>query len=128
MNTIESKIFLDSSAWLAYFLAENEEVKNIIDANNSLSTSIISLFEIKRKLLKEKYLQEKIATALKFIKTRSLIINLNEDITEQAANISVQEGLAAIDSLIYTSAQKNKSLLVTGDNDFRKLNDVKIIQ
>ena len=47
--------FLDSSAWLSYLFAENDEIKEIIDSDG-LYTSVISLFEIRRKFLREKIL------------------------------------------------------------------------
>ena len=53
MKRTGSKI-LDSSAWLSYLFAENDEIKEVIDSNEMLYTSVISLFEIRRKLLREK--------------------------------------------------------------------------
>ena len=39
--------FIDSSAWLSYFYAENQEIKDIIESETLILTSCISLFEIK---------------------------------------------------------------------------------
>ena len=128
MKATDSKLFIDSSGWLAYFLAENQEIKSIIEQEAILLTSVISLFEIKKKLLKEKYEPNKINKVLELIKTRSIIIQITPDIAEESATISVEEELHAIDAIIYISAQKNKAMLITGDNDFRKLSDVKVIR
>lgn len=48
-------------------------------------------------------------------------------IAEKAAEVSVDNGLAAIDSIIYTTALVSNAELLTTDNDFRGLKDVKII-
>ena len=39
--------FLDSSAWLSYFYAEGKEIKEYIESEDLLFTSVISLLEIK---------------------------------------------------------------------------------
>jgi predicted nucleic acid-binding protein len=46
MRRTEFKL-LDSSIWLAYFFAEREVVKELIDSNEILYTSSLSLFEVK---------------------------------------------------------------------------------
>lgn len=124
----DSKFFLDTSCWLAYFFEENPDAREIIEKENIILTSTISIFEIKRKLLRDKLDNQKIETALKFIKTRSILVDLTLNIAEAAATISAEKKLPATDSLIYASAQQNKALLITGDNDFRGLSEVKIIK
>lgn len=128
MKTIESKIILDSSAWLAYFLAENQEVKDLVEQELFIFTATISIFEIKRKLVRDSYSSLQIEKTITFIKNRSIFVELTLELIEEAASISVEKNLAAIDALVYTSARKNNALLVTGDNDFRQLEQVKIIE
>ncbi|MFQ5621519.1 MAG: PIN domain-containing protein [Candidatus Nanoarchaeia archaeon] len=115
-----SKYFMDSSAWLGYFFAD-KDVKDIVEGETTKMTSVISIFEVKRRLLRDKYTEEEIAELLEFITLNSLIVDLNENISEKAANISVKHKLPAIDALIYTSALHYGALLVTGDPDFEKL-------
>ena len=97
---IDSK-FLDSSAWLAYFYAENDEVKSILDSNNILLTSSISIFEVKNKLTKDKIDVIKIKNSIDFIKRRSLIIDIGAEIAEKAVEFAIENDLAIIDALIY---------------------------
>ena|SRR3989344_1132522 len=123
----DSKLLIDSSVWVLYFFGENKRVKEIIEQENFLLTSIFSLFEIRRKLLKEKYNEEKISKIISFIKTRSIMSELTEEICISAATNSVELVLPAIDSLIYTSARKSNALLITADNDFRGIKDVEIV-
>ena len=127
MNLIESKYFLDSSAWISYFFAESKEIKNIIDAPNIILTSVISLFEIKRKLVRDELDKYKISMILSYNKEKSIIIKLEQDICEKAAEISLKNKLHAIDSLIYTTSLINNCILVTGDNHFKNLEKVIII-
>ncbi len=124
----ESKIFFDSSAWLAYFLACNNTVKTIVEEECIIMTSVVSLFEVKRKLLRDRYDTSKVEKTLSIMKTRSIIVDIDETIAEKGAANSIEFNLPAIDSLIYTSAQKHHALLVTGDNDFRNLENVQIIE
>lgn len=124
MNATGSSFFMDSSAWLEYFLRAQPDVTHIIDSgNNTLFTSVISLFEIKRRLLAEKKLLQKIQASLSFIKSRSIIIEINERIAEAAAQDSVEEQLHAIDAIIYRSAIEQRAILLTFDADFKKIKE-----
>ena len=123
----ESKLLIDSSAWLAYLLAADEEVKKVIEQEVILLSSFITLFEIRRKLLREKTAAEKIEKTISFITSRSITIELTKETAEAAASISVEKKLSAMDALIYTTAQKNHAILVTGDYDFKGCEDVLFI-
>ncbi len=116
--------FLDSSAWLSYFYAENDEIKSIIESNIVLLASSISIFEIKNKLIKDKSEDIKIKKSIDFIKKRALIINVDEEIAEKAVDFSIKNKLYTVDALIYASCLINNSILITLDNDFRDLNSV----
>ena len=115
---------LDSSAWLLYYFGLNTEVKSIVDSGGLILTSSLSLFEIKKKLL---VLKNDPKLFLLLMKQRSIIITPTIEISEKAAEISIEKKLGAIDALIYTTSYFNNAELVTGDNDFRNLEKVKII-
>ena len=123
----ESRYFLDSSAWVSYFFAENEEIKSIVDNTHILFTSVISLFEIKRKLLRDNVEKSRLMEILSFIKEKSIIIKLEQDICEKAAEVSIEEKIPAIDSLIYTSSSTNNATLVTLDSHFKNLEKAMVI-
>ena len=120
--------FLDSSAWLAYFYAENNEIKSIVESNIILLTSSISLFEVKNKLIKDKTEDIKAQNSINFIKERSLIIDVGAEIAEESVDIAKKHKLPVIDSLIYVSSLKNNSELITLDNGFSGLNNAKILK
>jgi len=128
MKMTVSRYLLDSSAWLSYFFAENNQIKEIIDGENFLFTPVISLFEIKKKLIKDKLVKEKIEKFINFIKEKSIILKLDINICEIASEISIKEELHAIDSLIYSTSILNKTKLITGDNDFRNKDNVILLK
>ena len=118
---------MDSSAWLSYFFATSKQVKKIVESDCILYTSVISIFEIKRKLMRDGF-ERDLEGVLTFIEDRSIVINLDEDISQLAADLSIQYKLHAMDALIYASAKAMDSELVTANSDFEKLVDVLIIQ
>lgn len=121
MKKTDSKL-IDSSLWLAYLF--NSSYSDLIDSDEILLLSVLSLFEIKRKLAKSKVDSSKIARSMEFIKKRSLIIPVSEEIAEKAVDFSLENNLSIVDSLIYATAMLNDSVLLTLDNDFRNLKNV----
>ena len=120
--------FFDSSAWLSYLYANNQEIKSMVESNIILLTSAISIFEIKKKLEKEKTDINKINKSIEFIKNRSLIIDLNFEIAEKAVDLSIKNNLHTVDALIYSSTLINNSILITLDKDFINLDDTILIK
>lgn len=128
MKGIESRILLDSSAWLAYFLEESAEARDIFEKGKIIFTSILSIFEIKRKLKRMKIFDDKISKAMSFIIHKSIVANLDLEIVDGATRISLEKKLAAIDSLIYSTSLLNNCVLVTGDSDFEGLDKVHVLE
>ena len=124
MKKTDSKL-IDSSVWLAYLF--NGEYKDIIESNEVLMLSSLSLFEIKKKLAKSKIDSGKIARSMDFIKKKSLVVPVNEEIAEAAVDISLNNNLPLVDSMIYAAAMLNNSTLVTLDNDFRGLKNTTLL-
>lgn len=116
---------IDSSVWLEYFT--NGYYKETIESNEVLAVAAISIFEIKKKLLKEAIEIQTVKKCIHFIKRRSLVIDLTQEIAEMAAEIAIKHRLPAADAIIYTSAMINQSELITADNDFRGLAGVKVV-
>ena len=115
---------LDSSVWLAYYFAENLDVKEIIDGSTLLITSSLCLFEVKKRLL---VLKKDPQLLMNFIKQRSEIIVPDNIIAEKAAEIAIEKKLSTIDALLYTTSVLHKAEFITGDNDFRSLDRVRIV-
>ena len=115
---------LDTSAWLAYFFGESLEVRNFVESEVLLITSSLSLFELKKKFL---LLKKDPLPFLDFVKSRSQIITPDIIIAEQAADLTVQRKIGAMDALIYATSAAHHAELVTGDNDFRGLSGVFVL-
>lgn len=119
----DSKL-IDSSVWLAYLF--NGQSADLIDSEEILLLSSLSLFEIKKKLKKSGMSLLKMSRSMEFIKKRSLVLPVTSEIAEQAIEVAVTRSLPAVDALIYTTSQVNQATLFTYDNDFRGLKDVVI--
>jgi predicted nucleic acid-binding protein len=116
---------IDSSVWLAYFF--NGKGKEIIESEEQLLVSTLSLFEIKRVLMKKEVSFGKIKEYLEFLKNKSITLTIDEKTAEKASEISIKSNLPSIDSLIYSTAMLNNAVLITLDNDFRGLPGAKIL-
>ena len=90
-------------------------------------TSAVSLFEVKRKLINHGVPQEKLKISLEFIKQRSMVTDVNGELCEKAADVSLKYNLKSIDSIIYASSQSNNAILVTCDTDFKNLPNVEVL-
>lgn len=123
-NPTDSK-FIDSSIWLAYILEGKH--KDILESSELLLISVLSLFEIQKKLLKINASQELINSFISFIKKKSIIINVDEKVIERTMIIYQENNLPTIDAIIYASSLENESILLTSDNDFRGLKNIEII-
>ena len=121
----DSELF-DSTIWLDYLIKGSFKEK--IEQEDIFRLSSLSLFEIKRKLLKNKQLKKKeIDEKISFVKRKSIIINIDANIAEKASEIAEEKNLGAADALIYATAILNNAILLTLDNDFRNLSNVKIL-
>ena len=120
----DSKL-IDSSIWIKYLFEGS--CKEIIETDKQNYISLLSLFEIKQKLLKKEVKKEEVRIHLNFIKQKNTVLELTENIAEKAAEISVENKIPAMDSLIYTTALMNNLKLLTLDNDFRNLPNVEIL-
>ena len=127
MKRTASSYLVDSSVWLSYFYGESRRARNAIESKAVVFTSVLSLFEVKRKMLREKHPTKGIEEAMDFIRERSIITDVNEAQAERAAGISVKKKLHTIDALIYTSADEANAVLLTCDSDFQGLENVEVI-
>jgi len=116
---------IDSSVWVSYLI--NGDYRDIIDNEEILLLSVLSLFEVEKRLMKEKLSINIVRNSMDFIKKRSLIIEISVEIAEKAVQISLEKNLPAIDALVYSGALINKAKLITLDNDFRNLSGVEIL-
>lgn len=115
---------IDSSLWIDYLV--NGNFKEIIETEEKLLLATISIIEIKKKLSKLKIPNKEINDKMHFIKKQSIIIDLDEKIADKASEIVIGKNLPIADSIVYASALIHNAILLTLDNDFRSLDNVKI--
>lgn len=128
MNQTDHRLLLDSSAWVAYFLGANTEVREYAETESFiLLTSVLSLHEVKKRLIRETN-ETAAKSAVAFMRENSILIDLNSEISEKSVQDSIKHKLHTIDSLIYRTAIETSSILVTGDSDFHGLENVKMLK
>ncbi len=117
--------FIDTSIIFGYLF--EKRFKEIIDEQNNLLMSTITLFEIKRKMLEKKIPLKETKEKIDFLKSVLNSIELTEKIAEKAADLSIEHNLPAADSIIYASALENDAELITADNDFKGIKNCVIL-
>ena len=124
MKATDSKV-LDSSLWLAYFL--DGRYREIIEQEKTFLLSTLSLFEIKKKIIRSSFADEHKNRAIEFLKNKTLLIAVDEIIAEKAVECTINYHLGTADSIIYATSLINKATLITHDNDFRDLHSVEVV-
>lgn len=129
------KYIIDSYAWLEYFMGTEagEKAKKIIDstAHEKLTPSIC-VSEVYAKILRTEGL-EKAELRRNFIKLRSAIVPLNEELAVEAAKIDVKmkeqvRGWSLADSIVFATTKDKKAMVITGDKHFKGLKKTVFIQ
>ena len=128
------KYVIDSYAWVEYFMGTEagEKVKPIIESQEEKITPTICLAEVYAKTLKteSKELAEKQRA---FIKEKSALSSLDEATAVESAKIHTKlkkeiDGWGLADSIVYATALLKKAEVITGDEHFKKLENVLFIK
>lgn len=116
---------VDSSGWLEY-LADGKNAKFFapaIENTDELIVSVINIYEVYKKVLAEK--DENTAIQVVGLMQQAKIIDLTPSIAIQAAKFSHELKIPMANSIIYTTAVMNDSVVWTQDIDFKNLDGVK---
>jgi predicted nucleic acid-binding protein len=120
-------IIVDSCGWIEYFtdgpLADKFYV--YLQKKTEMIIPIICLFEIYKKIKRE--ISEEKAMFIVGQLPAGKIINFDEQLLLEAADLSLAYALPMSDSLIYAAAKQEKALLVTSAKHFKTLPGVKFI-
>lgn len=116
---------VDSWVWIEYFAPKTagKEVKEIIEGENELITPTSVIAETYFKILTD-INEEAAEKTLNFIKKKSVIIPIDEEIAKLAAKIKKLEKLALADAFVLATAKKFNAILLTGDSDFKNIQKV----
>ncbi|MCF8304804.1 MAG: type II toxin-antitoxin system VapC family toxin [Ignavibacteriales bacterium] len=95
---------VDSSGWLEY-LSDGKNASNFaetIENTDELLVSVINIYEIYRKILKER--DEKTALQIVGLMNQAKVIDVSSSIVMQAAKLSYELNIPMAGSIIYTTA------------------------
>ena len=116
---------VDTYAWMEYF-GGNQKYKNYLD-NTYLKTSILSLGELSRSFTRKGIKQEEQDELLEFVKKKSYIIPITEELIIYAGRLAEQDKIPLADAIIYANASPLEKLL-TGDDHFKGKKNVEFIK
>jgi predicted nucleic acid-binding protein len=116
---------IDSWAWIEFFQGSDagKIVKGYIDDDQDIIISTINLAEVYRWILR--YYNEKTAEEKRrAMKERCILIDVDEEIAVDAAKIKHNFKWGLGDSIVYATAKREGAKVVTGDSDFKEVEDV----
>ncbi len=122
------RVFLDSYAWVEYFLgsSKGEKVNILLTSENKIYTSNIVLAEVVSKFKREKM---DFKEAIRIILSNACVVDVDKNIAIEAgifhADIKKKKkDFGLVDAIIWISAQNLNSKIVTGDNHFKEFKNV----
>ncbi len=118
-------VLIDSWAWIEYFKGSKAGAKarKVIDNDEEAIISAINLAEVYRWTLQfydEKTADEKIGTMRK----RCFVIPVNDEIAIESAKLKHELRFGLGDAIILSTARGENAEVLTGDPDFKDLENV----
>jgi predicted nucleic acid-binding protein len=117
---------IDSFAWIEYFAGSErgEKAKPFIESGDGITPAVV-IAEFT-----DKYVRENIDPneRLKFIRTRTSIVSLDDEMAEAAGRISAErrqkiKRWGLVDSCVLATARVRGAKVVTGDEHFNDLKE-----
>jgi predicted nucleic acid-binding protein len=119
-------ISIDSSGWIERFTKGNKapQYKQIIESTKPVEiiTSVVVLYEVYKKIKKLKGEEEALLAVA--VLSQTTIIPVDQTISLEAADFSLENNLHFSDALVYATARHWKAKLYTSDDDLRPLKTV----
>lgn len=121
-------ILVDSSGWIEYLAArpKADDFAPYIEGDEPLVTSAIQVYEI-YKVVRRDISEERAIESVSALRATT-IEPVAESLALEAADISLEHGLAMADAILYATAAKHGAELVTTDADFDGLPGVTLIR
>lgn len=117
-------ILVDSFGWIEYLAGGKlaQRYEEYLARLAEVVTPTIVLYEVYRKLRRERKEEEALLVVAQMTKTR--IVPLTEEISLLAAEMSLKHSLPMADAIVYATAMKEACPVVTSDPHFKGLEDV----
>lgn len=116
---------VDSSGWIEYLSGGPNAsfFRQPIESDEPLVVPSLSLFEVYRHMLRHIGREEalKVVAAMR----AGIVVDLDDSLALEAAELSVEAKLALADSIILATAQAHEAELWTQDSDFEGLEGVR---
>ena len=115
---------VDSSAWIEFFVdGPNARVfgRPIRDTSALLVPSV-TILEVYRFVLRERNREQALQAAATM--RQGTVVDLDEDLAVEAAELGASHGLPLADSIVYATAVAREATLWTQDADFEGLDGV----
>ncbi len=121
---------VDTSAWIEYFSATDKglKIKQLIE-QEEIATSITALLEIADKFERE---NRRFDVCLRFVQKRAVILPLTIELALAAAKLKKKqrekrEKFSISDGVHLATAIEEGAVLLTADNDFAGLENVRLL-
>ena len=125
MSLIEL-ISIDSYGWIERFTNGPKALlyNQVIESNQpkDIITSVVVLYEVYRKVKQLKSEEEALLAVAALSQTT--VVDVDQTISVEAADYSLEFGLHFSDALVYATARHWKAKLYTSDNDLQALKSV----
>lgn len=120
-------IVVDSSCWIEIFANGNQAKKcqQELDAAKKIFVPTLTIYEVYKKI-KQSVSDESGLAAISYI-SQFEVMALTREVALLAADLSLQYKLGTADSLILAHTHEISATLITLDNDFRNLPNVKVL-
>lgn len=122
-------ISVDSYGWIERFTdgPKSFQYNRIIDSTRpeEIVTSVVAVYEVYKKVKSVKGEQTALEAVAVLSQTKT--ITVDQTLSLEAADISLQHGLHFADSLVYATARHYGAQLYTSDEDLRGLKGVRFI-
>lgn len=120
-------VLLDSWAWIEYVKGSKagNKVQEYVESNEEILISTINIAEIYRKLLHDT--PQEADRIINLILNRSFTIFLDIETALNAAKIKYEKKFGMADAIVLATARSHSATIITGDNDFKGLENVKMI-
>jgi toxin FitB len=122
-------ISVDSSGWIERFTKgpKASQYKKVIESSKptEIVTSVVVLYEVYKKIKKLKGEEDALLAVAALSQT--IITPVDQTISLEAADYSLEHNLHFSDALVYATARNWKAKLYTSDEDLRDLKDVNFI-
>ncbi|OFW54628.1 MAG: hypothetical protein A2146_08735, partial [Actinobacteria bacterium RBG_16_67_10] len=97
-----------------------------LEGREPLLVSAIEIYEV-YKVIRRDVSEERALEAVSAL-CRATIVPVDASLALEAADISLERGLAMADSLVYATARRHGARLVTADSDFEGLPDAIVMR